>query len=132
MSEAGGDNLAQKVGAAAGILAALLILRRLRKRRKAKKLAKARAKARAKSKARAIDVRVKEEKARGKAGKKSGKGFGEYTDAKTRRNRTLLEQTIRIVILAFIRKFVLEQMGAAAKELNVSKLGKKVVEASGA
>ncbi len=26
----------------------------------------------------------------------------------------------------------LEQMGAAAKELNVSKLGKKVVEASGA
>jgi hypothetical protein len=36
MSEAGGENLAPKVGMAAGALAALLILRRLRKRRKAK------------------------------------------------------------------------------------------------
>jgi hypothetical protein len=75
---------------------------------------------------------VKEEKARGKTTKKAGKGFGELTDKKTRRNRTLLQQTVRIIILAFIRKFVLEQMGAAAKELNVSKLGKKVAEASGA
>jgi uncharacterized membrane protein YccC len=126
MNETGGENQTQKVGIIVGILAALLVLRRLRKRRRAKKLLKAQAKAKAQARARVVEQRIKEEKTREKAGKK----FGAVTGEKTRRNRSFFQQVIRIVILAFIRKFVLEQMGAAAKELNVSKLGKKVVEAT--
>jgi hypothetical protein len=109
---------------AAGALAALLILRRLRKRRKAKKLAKARTKA----KARAIDLRVKEEKARGRTAKKAKKKEGR----KGRKDRSILEQLIRFTILALAKKAISQQIELAGKDLGSSKLGKKVVGATGA
>jgi hypothetical protein len=124
MSEAGGDNIKQRIGTAVGIMAALLILRRLRKRRKEKKLQKAKAKARA----HLLEQRIKEEKARGKkAGKKEGKG-----GKKGKKDRSILEQIVRFTILAVAKKMISQQIELAGKELGGSKLGKKVVAASGA
>lgn len=128
MSEAGGENISQKAGAAVGILAALLILRRLRKRRKEKKLAKARARARA----RVIEQRIKEEKARGKAARKAPKKSGkEKRGKKDKKDRSIPEQLIRFTILAVMKKVISQQIEQAGLELGKSKLGKKVVEASG-
>ncbi len=126
MGEADAGNQAQKVGTAIGVLAVLLIVRRLRKRRKEKKLLKARAKARARTRARVIEQRIKEEKARGKAGKKAAKG-----GKRDKKDRSIPEQLIRFTILALAKKIISQQIELVGKDLAGSKLGKKVVEASG-
>ncbi|MDD3718466.1 MAG: hypothetical protein PHP28_07375 [Actinomycetota bacterium] len=128
MSEAGGENLAQRAGTVVGVLAALLVLRRLRKRRKEKKLLKAQAKARARAKTREIERRIRERKEREKGARKAAR---KEKSKKGKKDRSVAEQLIRFAILAAGKKFISQQIEMAGKELGSSRLGKKVVEASG-